>query len=614
MPSEVDQIKRMFDNFQIPLSMEWLESCIDWCKNDLPPNYTLQHLQNMVYEQWLVLDLREVEITCLPLGMSSKKKHSLTGIYYLQLMQIIDISKPKLWQLQRIRNNVAKNTDIEKDFGKRVLQLTLTDGVQEVEAMEFKPIECLSINLLPGTKFKITGPVVIRNGRLMLEPNNIKNLGGSVDDIIISKAAENVLARALGLPENPAPHAFDEKMLEVPDVQTESELNKNLNQHRPAPQNPPLNGSMNRPRNPNPLPNHNRNRQQQSAIHQEFEIDDELLRELEEDFEESSVTHFKNNISVKGNSRSCGSPDLFEEHEMDDDLLNQHLDQLDAREKQIKVNGLQNVVSNSSKDPKNEVIILDDSFDNIDIDSHLDHIDDEMANLPCSTQVVRDFKERLKSPELKLKSRPSKKLAQSKLNFASKGSPSCSTTNVHVGDNQDPFDIHIHSSKKPQDRVPLDLFNESLKKTGCVSLGVNSSNNKNMQELPRVNIMKIEKLKNLIPDIGKGKFKLKAKFKCVQDKLSTVDGKYYLTISVTDASGELIVQVHPRIVEKFAESSAERLEHLRKLSLNSETSVKDELFRVLRNIHSKLVALDNVIEVQVTKGEKHPVVVSVVDM
>ncbi|XP_066256451.1 recQ-mediated genome instability protein 1-like [Euwallacea similis] len=614
MPSEVDQIKRMFDNFQIPLSMEWLESCIDWCKNDLSPNYTLQHLQNMVYEQWLVLDLREVEIRCLPLDISSKKKYSLTGVYYLQLMQIIDISKPKLWQLQRIRNNVTKNTDIEKDFGKRVLQLTLTDGVQEVEAMEFKPIECLSINLSPGAKFKIIGPVVIRNGRLMLEPNNIKNLGGSVDDIMVSNAAENVLARALGLPENPTPHTIDEKMLEVPDAQTENDLNRNLNQHRLAPQNPPPNGNINPPRSSNPHSNLNRNQQQQSAIHQEFEIDDELLRELEEDFEETSVTHFKNNIPVKSISRSCGSPDLFEEHEIDDDLLNQHLDQLDAREKQMKINGLQNVAVSSSKDAKKEVIILDDSFDNIDIDSHLDRIDDEMANLPCSTQVVRDFKERLRSPELKLKSRSFKKLAQSKLTFANKESPSCSTTNVHVGDYQDPFNSHALSSKKSQDRVPLELSSESLKKTGGMSLSTNSLSNKSMQELPRFNIMKIEKLKTLIPDIGKGKFKLKVKFKCVKDKLSTVDGDYYLTISVMDASGELIVQVHPKIVENFAESSAERLEHLRKLSVNSDSSVKDELFRVLRNIHSKLVALDNVIEVQVTKGEKHPVVVSVIDM
>lgn len=56
MASELEQIKEIFDNFGIPLSMEWLESCVEWCKDDnLPRNYTLKNLQNMVYEQWLIL-------------------------------------------------------------------------------------------------------------------------------------------------------------------------------------------------------------------------------------------------------------------------------------------------------------------------------------------------------------------------------------------------------------------------------------------------------------------------------------------------------------------------------------------------------------------------------
>lgn len=43
-----------------------------------------------------------------------------------------------------------------------------------MEAMEFKPVPCLNINLRPGSKLNITGPVMVRNGRLMLEPVNVK--------------------------------------------------------------------------------------------------------------------------------------------------------------------------------------------------------------------------------------------------------------------------------------------------------------------------------------------------------------------------------------------------------------------------------------------------------
>lgn len=68
----------------------------------------------------MFLDLKMVEIRSLPANLSSEKRYNLTGIFYLQIMKIVDISKPKLWQLQRIRNKVAKNTELEKDFGKRV--------------------------------------------------------------------------------------------------------------------------------------------------------------------------------------------------------------------------------------------------------------------------------------------------------------------------------------------------------------------------------------------------------------------------------------------------------------------------------------------------------------
>lgn len=45
----------------------------------------------------------------------------------------------------------------------------------------------------------------------------IQTLGGSVEELLVTNAAENVLARALGLEENPTPNLFDEKILDVPE-------------------------------------------------------------------------------------------------------------------------------------------------------------------------------------------------------------------------------------------------------------------------------------------------------------------------------------------------------------------------------------------------------------
>lgn len=211
---EISSIKTFFQSHSVLLSTAWLEGCVSWCKEEnLPPNYAIKELQHKVFEQWLLLDLRDVELPCLPPDLSNKIKYVLNGDYSLQMMKVVDISKPKLWQLQRIRNNASKNTEPEIESSKRVLQLTLTDGVQEVEAMEYKPVSCLNLNLSPGIKIRLMGPITVRRGRLMLENKNVKILGGEVEELIVPNAAENVLAGVLKLPLNPKPVVIEENLL-----------------------------------------------------------------------------------------------------------------------------------------------------------------------------------------------------------------------------------------------------------------------------------------------------------------------------------------------------------------------------------------------------------------
>ncbi|XP_057658923.1 recQ-mediated genome instability protein 1-like [Diorhabda carinulata] len=211
---EVTNLEIFFKSHQVHLSRIWLESCINWCKEEnLPPNYSINQLQVNVFEQWLLLDLRDLEVPCLPPNLSSKEKFLLPENYTLQLMQIVDISKPKFWQLQRIRSSIPKNHEQEFENTKRVLQLTLTDGVQDVEAMEYKPIKCLNINLSPGIKIRLMGPIQIRRGRLLLEEQQVKVLGGEVDSLLISNATENVLAKFLNQPLNPKPTIIQESLL-----------------------------------------------------------------------------------------------------------------------------------------------------------------------------------------------------------------------------------------------------------------------------------------------------------------------------------------------------------------------------------------------------------------
>ncbi|CAG9766787.1 unnamed protein product [Ceutorhynchus assimilis] len=618
MSSELEQVKQIFVNYQIPLNMVWLESCIEWCRSDnLPANYTIKALQNMVYEQWLILDLREVEIASLPRNLSAEISYLLNGVFYVQIMQIIDISKPKLWQLQRIRNKVGKNTEVEKDFGKRVLQLTLTDGVQEVEAMEFKPCPCLSINNQPGSKLKIIGPLKVRRGRLMLEQQNVKNLGGSVDELLIKNAAENVLARALRLEENPNPHTFDEKILEVVESNnSNTQLNATITQQRNN-----TNVTLNQQRINTNVTLNQPTQSRTNQIPPEFEMNNDWLRELEEDFEENSITNIPSNSKT---TNRTSSPDLFEEMHIDDDLLNEHLDQMDIDlsipksdqpSSSLPSTSSKNLRDTGQNSHRSEIITLDDSFDEIDIDSHLDNIDNEMAGMPCSTQKVVEIKNRIKSPILKQKiTKPAapKKLAQSKLTFGN--------LNKKGNSDEEPFSIFSKNAQKrpsSESKSP-DIAGPSFKKPANLpspeTLTFKEPQHTNTSvAIPKINIMTITKLKQIIPNITKGKFKIKAKFNKVAERLQTTETSYYLAINVVDGTGDLTVELHSDVVTGFANTKPEQLAKLREMVLKNEKGASGEVLKILRTLHAKCIALDCIMELEITRGQKYPIVIKLME-
>lgn len=266
--------------------------------------------------------------------------------------------------------------------------------------------------------------------------------------------------------------------------------------------------------------------------------------------------------TASNTKKGCSSPDLFEEMKIDEELLIEHLDKLE------------------NSQPKHEVITLDDSFDDIDIDAHLDHIDKEMATMPCSTQIIRDFKEQVKSPELKpqtstpklnvSKLQISKKLTQSKLNF---GSSAASKGPDSDDDFEDPFSIFAKSSqKRPPSFVPLNISTTSPVSSSKVS--------SSSQKPPAINTISIGKLKKMLPTINKGKFKIKGKFATVAEKLKTLDTSFYLVITVKDITGDLNVQVQSDIVAKFAETTPERLKELRESVLQRDKAAEAEIFQV----------------------------------
>ncbi|XP_017795185.1 PREDICTED: recQ-mediated genome instability protein 1-like [Habropoda laboriosa] len=194
---------------------EWLRDCVEFYV-DQHGNPSIEEILQFVKVQWQLSDLREIsnENGSLPCNLAQHKFIMLSENYILQVEQMYDIATSKYKQLEEIRNthiSEVELTEAEKADKwelpkKRMIQLRLTDGVQDVIGIEYSHIPRLNDTLLPGYKVMIMGPVKCRKGVLLLEATKLKGVGGEVDSLLISNALENSLARALNLQENPDPY------------------------------------------------------------------------------------------------------------------------------------------------------------------------------------------------------------------------------------------------------------------------------------------------------------------------------------------------------------------------------------------------------------------------
>ncbi|XP_014226553.1 recQ-mediated genome instability protein 1-like [Trichogramma pretiosum] len=215
------RVKNSLQNEHYSMNDSWLSECVEFYIND-HENATQKEIITFVINQWLLSDLREInnDHGCLPRNLANQRVTTLPAKYILQMDKVYDISQSKYKQLEKIRQVSTENVDatenenaIQEDkFSawepkpKRMLQLFLTDGLQDVLAIEYKPIRFLKDNLYPGYKVLIKGPVICRKGVILLEENNITEIGGEVESLLIVNAVENVFARALNLEENPDPY------------------------------------------------------------------------------------------------------------------------------------------------------------------------------------------------------------------------------------------------------------------------------------------------------------------------------------------------------------------------------------------------------------------------
>ncbi|KAG8011964.1 RecQ-mediated genome instability protein 1 [Nibea albiflora] len=226
-------------HIQVPFA--WLEACVEWLQEEAggAGRLSQQQVNQQALDQWLLTDLRDLDYPVLPEGLAQAQKTELSGTFCVQVDSLLDISQPAYGQLQKLRGTDCENDEVSavtqatqrpwETRPTRMLLLQLTDGVQSLEAMEYKSIPALSAALRPGVKLQLQGQIVCRLGMLLLGPTNVKVLGGEVEDLVDRNNQGRVLCRTLGLPEEqqqegeeapPAPQQGNEEMenLELDDA------------------------------------------------------------------------------------------------------------------------------------------------------------------------------------------------------------------------------------------------------------------------------------------------------------------------------------------------------------------------------------------------------------
>ena len=198
--------------WHVKVPLTWLEACINWIQEENDDvNLSQAQMNKQVFEQWLLTDLRDLEHRLLPTGILEAPKGELNGFFALQLNSLVDVSQPAYAQIQKLRGKNTTNDLITAETQvtpkpweakpSRMLMLQLTDGIVQIQGMEYQSIPALHSDLPPGTKILIYGNISFRLGVLLLKPENVKVLGGEVDALLEEYAQEKVLARLIGEPD-----------------------------------------------------------------------------------------------------------------------------------------------------------------------------------------------------------------------------------------------------------------------------------------------------------------------------------------------------------------------------------------------------------------------------
>ncbi|XP_049876094.1 recQ-mediated genome instability protein 1-like [Pectinophora gossypiella] len=211
--SLVNSVRSYLASQHMLVDDEWLSGCVEYLTEDSSNSYSETEIKSLAREQWLLNDLKDICPGSLPGNLKNMQKTRLDGRFTLQINAAIDIGTPAYQQYLKLQKVNTENIEVTTNYddkipSHRMIKLYLTDGVQEVTAIEYKPMRNLSCDITPGCKALIKGPLECRRGMLLLTEGNIELLGGEVQEIAVSNCLAGLLSTKLGLPmtQDPGDH------------------------------------------------------------------------------------------------------------------------------------------------------------------------------------------------------------------------------------------------------------------------------------------------------------------------------------------------------------------------------------------------------------------------
>ncbi|MED6216628.1 recQ-mediated genome instability protein 1, variant 2 [Stylosanthes scabra] len=155
------------------LKSEWVNACLGELEGSVRgfAGFDVTAKAKLCFEQFLFADMNSCGSGVLPPNVHSMHLVNLSGPFVLQVDEMLNMSCPLRGRYQQAPPGL-----------KRCLKLSLTDGIQRVFAMEYRPIQALDVSASSGLKVAISN-VHVRRGLLMLVPETIEILGGLVEQL-----------------------------------------------------------------------------------------------------------------------------------------------------------------------------------------------------------------------------------------------------------------------------------------------------------------------------------------------------------------------------------------------------------------------------------------------